>query len=136
MDSDTQAKVTNLKSMHDTLENMHEHVQMLEKQKSELEYVDSSLEQMKDLNSGAEILVQLASGIFATAKLDKIESLRVNVGADIVVEKSLNDTKLIIKDQIAQITDVHRRLTLQIAGLVEQFEALRGELANVQVSQG
>lgn len=135
MDEDTQSKFANLKAMHETLENLQEHVQMIERQRAELQYVGQSLDDISIVEDGTEILVQLASGIFVPAKITAGQKLRVNIGADIVVDKSASQTKEIVQEQITQLADVHQRLTLQLAQLADQFENLRGELQDVQVSK-
>src|SRR3989344_3608062 len=108
-------RIAHLLALHQTIEGMHEHVQMLEKQRSELEYVDESLDALGSVKAGTQVLVQISSGIFAPAKITDVNRLLVNVGADVMVEKDIAQTRTIIQDQAVQLAQVHGQLTAKLA---------------------
>lgn len=137
MNDETKQRIAQLKALHQTIESMHEHVQMLEKQRSELEYVDKSIGDLKALSSGTPILVQLSSGIFVRATMSDTNRLCVNVGADVVVEKDIAQTRTIVQNQVGQLVQVHGQMVAKLSELAEQFNELRTELQeHVQISKG
>ena len=119
-----------LQQAHHDLQQMQEHLQILERQQTELSFMDHSLGEFKGVKPGSEILVQLASGIFARAEVKSIEPLLVNVGAGVVVEKNLEETKRILKDQVADLQRVSLDMQQKFMSLVAEFQKLQ-EAKNV-----
>lgn len=123
--------MASLRALHETMQNMHEHVQLLEKQRLELEHVDESLVQLRSVSKGDEILVQMASGIFVPARIGEVDRLHVNVGADVLVEKSIEQTRVIVQEQVRELSAVHAQLQEKLSLLVAQFEELHEGLKDV-----
>lgn len=121
-------KYLQLQSTHQTLQQMQEHIQVLEKQQAELMYVEHSLGELDNVKNGSEILVQLSSGIFAKAEVKSIEPVFVNVGAGIVVEKTLAATKEIMLAQIAELQRVHQDLHMKFSNLLSDFQKMQEDM--------
>ncbi|MFC1774897.1 prefoldin subunit alpha [Nanoarchaeota archaeon] len=136
MKDEVKQSLVQLQMLHGNIKQVKENMDLLEKQVSELSAVVESLKEFNSLKEGNEILVQLAGGIFTTAKLVDPQNLKVNVGSGVVVEKSVDDTKGIIESQVADLQKVQLDLHAQLHGLVQEFEKLQGEVQDVQVSKG
>jgi prefoldin alpha subunit len=100
---------------------VQQHLQELDGQLEQLAHVAEGLGDFGKLTAGDEMLVPLASGIFAVAEL-KEKSLRVNVGAKVVVEKSADDTKKIILDQIKDLEKVQGNLQFQLEHFMAELK--------------
>ena len=55
---------------------------------------EQALDDLKTTKTGTEILVPMASGIFIKAELKDNKELAINVGADTVVKKNIEETTL------------------------------------------
>ncbi|MBD3318744.1 prefoldin subunit alpha [Candidatus Woesearchaeota archaeon] len=124
----TEQQFMQLRMLHEQIKQVQEHLQTLEKQLTELVYVHESLEEFKTVKPETEILVQLASGIFAVAKIQDPSHLRVNVGASVVVEKNVDKTKEIIGEQIQDLTKIQAEMQKQFTLVLSQIQHLQAEL--------
>jgi len=125
-------KLMQLQTMHEHLQQMQQHLQALEKQIQDLKVVHLSLGDLTNVKEGTEILVQLASGIFATAAIKDAQTLRVNVGNGVVVDKSLDDTRQILSGQVQELEKVQEDLHGQMAKTVIDFQSLQEELKKLK----
>ncbi len=86
--------------IQERIEALREYLNELQLRKLEYEMTKRNLKQLKE---GDEILVPLGSGIFFNAKVGRIEKVFVNIGADVVMEKEVEETIKIIDEQIKKI---------------------------------
>lgn len=103
-------------------------LQQIEAQKSEIENIKKSIDEMKKVEVGEEMLVPMASGIFAKAKLEKKDSLMVNVGKGIVVEKSFDEVKTLLDEQKTEVRKVEESLTEQMQKTTAKLGQIEKEL--------
>jgi prefoldin alpha subunit len=132
MDQEHKQKYMQLQAMHQHIEQMQENMKTLEKQVAELVYVEQSLDEMQGVQEGTEILVQLASGIFARAELKEPQTLRVNVGANVVVEKTVNQTRKLLTSQVEDLQKVQLDLQGQFTQVLTGFQQLQQELKTLK----
>ncbi len=86
--------------IQERIDTIKAYINELQMRKLEYEMTKLSLKEMKE---GDEILVPLGSGIFFNARVGKLENVFVNIGADIVMEKSIEETIKIIDEQIKKV---------------------------------
>ena len=82
--------------LSNAIKQMEKQSQVLENQLVELVSTNQSLEEMKKIKTGIEILVPLSSGIYAKAELKESSNFIVNVGSSIALSKDINATKKIL----------------------------------------
>lgn len=85
---------------------LQEQIQIINQQISELEILNSSL---NNLENEKEILANLGKGIFVKSKI-KEKELFVNVGSGIILKKTPEETGKIIKKQIVQLEEIKKNL--------------------------
>src|SRR3989338_2449099 len=85
-----QEKYIELQLLDQQIKQMQKQIQLVEQQVMELSSVKQSLDEIKNIEKGTEVLAPLSSGIFAKAEIKDIDKLLVNVGADVVIEKDLS----------------------------------------------
>ncbi len=97
-------------------------LQTLDEQLLNLRRMVLQLDELGAVKDGAVVLVPIANGIFTAGTLSKASDLFVNVGSDIVVKKSLEETKAMLAGQIGEL-EGYRQETLeglaQAAALLE-----------------
>ena len=110
--------IIELQYLDATIKQMDSQMIQIEEQINEINNTVASLNDLKDVKEGTEILVPIHTGIFAKAKIEKVEKLRVNVGAGIVAEKSVDDTIKMLQDQVKNVEDYRDQNFLQIQQMV------------------
>ncbi|MBN2420666.1 prefoldin subunit alpha [Candidatus Woesearchaeota archaeon] len=76
----------------------------------ELEYVKNCLDELKGMKKGSEILSPINSGIFIKATLADTSKLAVNVGKNVVVEKTIEETKELLDGKFEELSKMREEL--------------------------
>ena len=100
MKDDMQKKYVEFQMIQQQMQQLQQQIEKFDKQLMELNGVITALEEFKTMKKGSDMLVPLASGIFASGELKGAEHVRVNVGANVSVKKSIPDTISLVKQQI------------------------------------
>ena len=143
MDDKFKEKYHEMEQLNQQVKQAKQQLEHLSQQFNEIEYIVDSLEQLKELKEGDEILAPVSNGIFIKAKVTDAKKLKVNVGTDTVVEKSVDDTKKLLSDQSKEIEKVHsqiaermEQLNMHISQNEEEIKRLIKDYEDVQVSKG
>jgi len=88
-----------LKNLANQIGQIQEYIKQLDNSLQDLSQLSQSLEDFGRLKKGERIFAPIANGIFVEADLVSSEKLLVNVGRGIVVKKSINETKELMKKQ-------------------------------------
>jgi prefoldin alpha subunit len=81
---------------------METQLNQIEQKKEELMMVSESISALKGKNN-AEIMVPIGMGVLGKAKLLDADEFLVNIGTNIVVKKSADETKRLIDAQIVEL---------------------------------
>ncbi|MEK6856959.1 MAG: prefoldin subunit alpha [Nanoarchaeota archaeon] len=123
-----QQKYMELQMFDSQLKQIQQQVQTLENQAVEVEIIIEGLEGMKQVGSGSEILVPLANGIFAKAKLLDSENLIVNIGSNTAVTKKVDSTKDMMTSQVLEIRAAQEQLSAQFNIVLEKARQTEVEM--------
>lgn len=123
-----QQKYMELQMFDSQLKQLQQQVQTLEAQAVEVEIIIEGLEGMKKVSSGSEILVPLANGIFAKAKLIDAENLIVNIGSNTAVTKKVDSTKDMMTSQVLEIRAAQEQLSMQFNMILEKARQTEVEM--------
>ena len=110
------------------IKQMHKQMQVLEAQLAELIMGMQSMDELKKVKAGTEILVPISSGVYAKAELKDNENLIVNVGAQITVKKDIIDTKKIIEKQIEEMKKLQKQTVEELQHLATQAALIEKEM--------
>ena len=125
-------KLFELQFVDKQLGQLKEHLEKLDQQLNEVMGISKSLEEFKELDGKEELLVPIVSGIFASARLESSQQVKMNVGQGIVVEKNIDQTIAMIGDQTAQMVQYREQVLEQFNSLIKRAETLAGELQKTQ----
>lgn len=128
MSDEMQKKYVEFQILQQQLQQVYQQIQQIDTQLTELNNVIVSLEDFKNLKPGSEMLVPLASGIFAYAELKQTDMVRVNVGSNVSVKKSIGDTINLVKAQIKELDDYKTKLVANFTQVNEYVHILQQEL--------
>jgi prefoldin alpha subunit len=93
--------------------------------------VQKSLDELKEVKLGSNTLVPISEGIFVKAKLQDVKELVVNVGGEVCVKKSVEDTKGLIEKQLSGMKGHRNELLFGLEKLGMQAERLEKELSGL-----
>ncbi len=124
-------KFMQFRTLHQYIEQIGEHLQLLHMQHTELENTKEALLELGG-TSQQEMLAPLANGIFVKAKLLETENVLINVGADIVVEKAIPQAIEMLEAQqketaekIGQAQKLKQEFNQQAVLIYKEIEALQ-----------
>lgn len=111
-------KYTEMKMLHQHIEQLGEQVQQLAQNRAEIEHSKEALQDLKGSGKG-ELFAPIANGIFIKTELRDTEKLLVNVGSDVVVEKSVDEVVGLLSKQQDEVT----KNIVKGEALLEEFHA-------------
>ena len=114
-----------LQLMEGTAQTLQQRLQVLTQAQAELNVAKQSLETIEEAEEGADILVPTGSGTFVHAKLGNPEKLIVNVGAEVLVDMTIDDAKENVQGRLEEVD----KATISVSQQLEQI------LAQIQVHQ-
>ena len=97
------------------LRELQKAVEILDNQLIDISSLLQALQDIKEVESGREILVPISNGIFINARLAEHDSFLVNVGSGVVVRKSLGETSELLQGRFSEV-DAQR------SEMLKQFE--------------
>ena len=129
MDEETaRKKYLELQLLQQKIQQIQQQVEELEQQASQIDATGQSLDEFGEVKAGTQILVPVANGIFAKAKLEDTEHLLVNVGASINVEKKIPEVKKLMATQVTEMRKLQEDLAKQLQQMSDMAENAEGEL--------
>ena len=126
-EQELQEKYMELQLLEQNVKVAQSQVQTLMTQLAELESVNETLNELKDMKQGSELLVPISNGIFIKADLKNKDELTINVGADVAVEKSIPETKKLLEEQKKEIEKLQQRTLEELQKFVIQFKMAEEE---------
>jgi prefoldin alpha subunit len=130
-EKEAQKKYLEYQFLHERIQLMQQQLQNVEQQLGDSVITKKSLEEFSELNDNDEILIPINNGIFAKAKLVKENELLVNVGASVVVDKSVKDTISLIEKQQNEIEGLRNQIAQTINAFVERAAQIERELNEI-----
>src|SRR3989338_3679037 len=90
-----------------------------------------SIDELKNVKPGTEILVPISSGIYAKGEIKDNSHLIVNVGANITVSKNLDDTRKIVETQAEEMKELQKQALEELQILTNQAAIIEKEMNNL-----
>ena len=102
-EEEMQQKYLQFQLIQQQLEQVNEHLQMLNQQTAELDISVNAVAELSQTEVNNEILAPIANGIFLKAKLTDNKKFIVNVGSDTTVEKTIPEVIKLLEEQKQQV---------------------------------
>ena len=104
------------------VEQLQKILESIDAQLNEVVATKESLEEIKKLKGTEQILFPVANGIFAKGKLSDSKILRMNVGNNVVVEKTVDDAIEMMQRQYSEIDEYRIQLSAQLESLLKELQ--------------
>ena len=102
-------------------------IENIDAQLLEMHNTAQALKEFEKLQINDEILFPVANGIFAKGKLTDNKLLRINIGSDVIVEKSVADTITMMETQSKEIENYKIEIVSQLQSFMEKIDELQKE---------
>ena len=110
-------KYLEMQTIQQQANQVREQLSQLQEQVDEIHLVASSLDELKDINKGDEILVPIVNGIFIKAQVLDTDHVKMNVGSGTVTDKTIDQAKTLLLSQAGEIEEIRDKLS----GLFEEL---------------
>ena len=127
-EEELQKKYFEYQMMEQQVKTAQEQLTKFEQQFQEIENVKDAITDLENAEEGKEILVPISSGIFIIGKLTNNKKCKVNVGAGVCVEKSLEDTKKLLDKQTQEIKKYKLQVEEHAKSFTEDLEKAEKEM--------
>ena len=107
------------------LQQMQQQLQLLLQQDMELEQLIDALKELQKHPEKKELLVPFGAGISLKAELTDSKKVILNVGANITVEKNIDDTLLLIEKQKKELKIIEQSMQEEFAHVQQQLQFLQ-----------
>lgn len=115
-----QQSYMHLQMLDQQMKQVQENLAQLDKQKIDLLQVQQSLDDLKKAGINSETLVPLSAGIFVKAELKNNNTMLVNVGGNITVEKTVEETKEMVSQQLQELKNLEKEMETQLRKFAEE----------------
>lgn len=103
------------------VEQLQKIIEGIDSQLIEVQIIKESLEDFKKLKGDEEILFPIANGIFASGKLSDNKVLKMNVGNNVITDKTVDQTIELMTVQYNDITNYKNQLIKQLELLLNNM---------------
>jgi len=124
-----QQKYFEMQMIASQIKEQQKQMQLLENQLIELATSKKSLDDFEKVKEGNAIRVPLCPGIFAEAELKNNKELLVNIGASVIVKKTVYEAKKIIESQFTEIQKIQKQSIENIQKLNSQAQKIEREIS-------
>ena len=109
--------------MENQLKQLDQQLSMLEQQIMEDEKVEANLDELRK-NGKSEVILPLGGGIFTHGHMEKLDNVIVSVGANILVEKSVDDSKKMLEIRRKRMIEAREELANQVKNILQSMTHL------------
>lgn len=118
--------IAQLEALRGAISTLEDQVRMVELRISELETVKDVLRKLPELGDRAEdVLIPIGGGVFVRGTIKDVKRVLIGVGADIVVQKSIDEAVGDLDAKIENLKNSREELRKSIDDLTKQAEELR-----------
>lgn len=127
-EKEAKEKYLELKMIEQKLQALQQQAEQVNQQVHDVEETIDNLSMLKEVKQGTEMYVPVASGIFLPAQAGKVNELLVNVGNNVVVGKSVQESQDLLKEQLDEMEKLKKEMNAQLEHLVIRAQQLQQEL--------
>ncbi|MBI2148084.1 prefoldin subunit alpha [Candidatus Woesearchaeota archaeon] len=114
------------------LQQLQQNITSLEKHIVDLSYLDDGLTQLKQTKVNDEVLMPFGSGIFLKGEIKDNNSVIMNVGNNVCVEKTVDEAKETVEKQLGDVTNVLEQLKEEVNNTVGKLNILQEDFSKVR----
>ncbi|MCF7871571.1 prefoldin subunit alpha [Candidatus Woesearchaeota archaeon] len=111
-----------MQQLYQQYQQLNDHINKLNNAKEQLENTKQAIDEFEKIQGNEEILAPIANGIFINAKLLDSKKLKVNVGSDLVIDKTIDETRELLQKQEKEIDKSLQDATTKLKEIEMMFQ--------------
>jgi prefoldin alpha subunit len=115
--------VTEMQMMEGTVNTLQQRLQVVLASVSELRVAKQSLEDLKNIEVGKNLLVPVGGAAFINATLGEIDKIVMGIGADVSVEMAYDDAMTEVNERLEEMEKAQGAIEQQLGQIMAQLEA-------------
>ena len=115
--------VTEMRMMEATVNTLQQRLQIVVASVSELRLAKQSLEDLKGVKLGSNLLVPVGGAAFINANLGDVEKVVVGIGADVSLEMAYEDAVKDINERLEEMEKAQGSIEQQLGQIMAQLDA-------------
>ncbi|HDI03185.1 MAG TPA: prefoldin subunit alpha [Candidatus Pacearchaeota archaeon] len=132
MKKEMEKKLVELSVLDSRMKELEQALTLVEKNIAELQQSKQTLEEIKKLKKGNEMLSLVGFGIFAKTGLLDNEKVLINVGSNVVCKKSIDEARKLIEKKLEQALSIYSQLFSEIERINEAIQKIESELSKAK----
>ncbi len=120
--------------MENKLKQLDQQLSILEQHILQDEGIEANIEELSK-SGKAEVVLPLGGGIFSQGSMDKIDKLLVSVGANVLVEKTVEEAKKSVSKRKEKMISAREDLANQVKTIVESMARIEKEIRSEAVAK-
>ncbi len=117
-----------LQMLDQKIKQLQKKMEKMEEQLMELNLVKNAVKDFEKLKEGQELQVPLANGIYMQAEVKDTKELLVNVGAYVMVSKTIPEVDKLLDTQVEELNKFRENIVLNLQSLVNRAEQIQSKL--------
>lgn len=123
--------VTEMRMMEGTVNTLQQRLQVVLASVSELRVAKQSLEDLKNIKQGNNLLVPVGGAAFINANLGELDKVVMGVGADVSVEMTYDDAVKDVNERLEEMEKAQGSIEQQLGQIMAQLEAHQSMAENL-----
>ncbi|MCJ7730746.1 prefoldin subunit alpha [Candidatus Bathyarchaeota archaeon] len=115
--------VTEMRMMEGSVNTLQQRLQMVVSSVSELRVAKQSLEDLKGIKPGSNLLVPVGGAAFINASLGDFDKVVVGIGADVSIEMAYDDAVKDVNERLDEMEKAQGSIEQQLGQIMAQLEA-------------
>jgi prefoldin alpha subunit len=115
--------ITEMNMMEGTVNTLQQRLQIVMSSISELRLAKQSLEDLKDVEPGSNLLVPVGGSAFINANLGEINKVIVGIGANVSLEMGLDEALEDINERLEEMDKAQSSVEQQLNQIIAQLES-------------
>jgi prefoldin alpha subunit len=115
--------LTEMRMMEGTVNLLQQRLQVVMASVSELRLANQSLGDLKDIQSGSNLLVPIGGAAFINASLGNVQKVVVGIGADVSLEMTYDDAVKDVSERLLEMEKAQTSIEQQLGQIMAQLEA-------------
>lgn len=126
-----QEKFIQMEYLKGQAEQVQQQAMMLANSIGELQAARAAIKSIREVGEGSEIMVPLGAGAYITAILKKNDEVLMNLGADVLADKRVEDALVMVESQIAKLEEAHERMAAGLSEINQGLQTLAPEVQSL-----
>ena len=122
---DSSPSYQQMQELQQNLKEIQQQLQLLFQQRTELEHLTGALQELGNTTGEQEVLIPLGAGIFIKASIKDVKTILLNVGAEVIVEKNVEDTLQLVERQNKELQTIESSMQEELAHVNQQLQYLQ-----------